>query len=185
VASKNISISPVGLVRAEWVGTYKPSMGMNSFPLANPEQGALCVYENGTILYTGTWGAKWETTLAQVKNARSASVVAPHVPSDRGIRTTFGSLDRTVVFSGNKPGVTLNLVDNVAGHLPTHATFGLGKIYVAAKIGWVQRGRTERARQSCTSWLRLLTSKVTLEAFHESFVAESSLWKEFPYGLEV
>lgn len=182
-----VDIPQIGLVRVDWVGLYKPQLGLPSFPGTNPNTGALALYDNGTITWTpreerGLFYKAWHASLENISDVRPVTIWWPYTPSTRTLRAKFKTQDWTVTFTGSKPNVKLSLIENVAMHLPAHHTFGLGQIYAATRLEWKQRGSKARAEESCAAWLDLLRGTLDAKAFGTRF-AESALWKEYALGI--
>jgi hypothetical protein len=123
--------------------------------------GGLFVTEMGMIGFTGgkAGALKWFEDITDVKGAR--------VEGDADISANFGGTQRKIHFLGTLPGASLNVVDKAALRLPARHTFGLGVIYVAARIEYMQRvalpkyfgttmSRDERAKEACSWWADLL-----------------------------
>lgn len=128
--------------------------------------GQLFVTDIGAIgfAHRKTLGIVWHCDITQSELIKAKPGSAFTNPS---IRVRFAGKERSVFFTGNMAGASLNGLDKVAEKLPTSHTMGLGKLYVMARLEYMQRislpdenGRSRsprrRAREDFDWWLDLL-----------------------------
>jgi hypothetical protein len=139
--------------------------------------GDLFLTADGLVIFAPAHesGPSWTVPLDEISEATDARNYGSPIPiilSGTALRAKFGKVTRTVVFSGLLPGFQMNTLDKAMAKLPTHHTAGLGKMYVIARMEYMQRvtlpkvdgspsSPTGRAREARNWWLEMLTAPIS------------------------